>query len=338
VDRDGSNQTQIIGDPAYHEGDPAWSPDGKQIAYDRTPRAGGRSDIYIAGADGSSPRLLLRDALEPACSPDGRRLAVAGTTARGSRQILVLATGSGERQLTHENNGAYYPAWSPDSSKIAFISIESGRWEVYVVAADGGSETRLTRRSQTGRGGGFVPSMGPAWSPNGAWIAFPYNTGKGTTISLMRPRGSDQHPILNLSGTAGTTTAPDSGSPDWQPAADLALTARAATTHRHRASTVTIAARLRNTAPLPARNARLLFEIRGPVALASATIGSRTCPLHRPVACSAGDIANNQTAVATVRLRVTGNGILDTRIRTTSTTADARPANNAARIQLRVGQ
>jgi Tol biopolymer transport system component len=68
----------------------------------------------------------------------------------------VRADGTGQTRLTHDNG--LDPAWSPDGSKIAFISERDGNREVYVMDADGSGQTRLATNSS---------SFGwrPAWAP-----------------------------------------------------------------------------------------------------------------------------------------------------------------------------
>jgi dipeptidyl aminopeptidase/acylaminoacyl peptidase len=74
------------------------------------------------------------------------------------------ADGSNARQLTHVRAKAFFPAWSPDGSRIAFAS-DAGR--IWTVGADGTGARRVTRRA---RQGAF--ELSPEWSPDGSQIAF----------------------------------------------------------------------------------------------------------------------------------------------------------------------
>ena len=69
------------------------------------------------------------------------------------------------------------PAFSPDGTKIAFVSLENGAAnpEIYVMDADGSGRTRLT----TSAGNDFDP----AWSPDGTKIAFMSNRRSATPTS-----------------------------------------------------------------------------------------------------------------------------------------------------------
>jgi Tol biopolymer transport system component len=143
---------------------PAWSPDGRRIAYSRD-RNVGASDIFVIRSRGGG-RLRLTSGKykyeyqhSPVWSPDGRRIAFQGYD-DGSYWISVVdADRSGERQLTSLPLADTGPAWSPDGRTITFITIGG----VYVMRPDGGGRRVLAR--MTGA------SWRVAWSPDGRRIA-----------------------------------------------------------------------------------------------------------------------------------------------------------------------
>jgi len=145
------------------EEDPAWSPDGKQIAY-TTDRDGNR-EIYVADADGSTPKRLTVNAAAdygPTWSPDGKRIAFVSER-DGNAEIYVMnVDGTGQQRLTNEPSRDDEPAWSPDG-RIAFVSHRVALGDIFVMNADGSDGMRLTAR-----GGGSHP----AWSPDGQRIAY----------------------------------------------------------------------------------------------------------------------------------------------------------------------
>ena len=129
--------------------DPAWSPDGRTLAFVRRNAGHG---VYVAKADGSGLRNLTPKPVgaayaDPAWSPDGRKLAFVSDRDGNSEVYVMNANGSGQRSLTR--NPAYDadPAWSPDGRKIAFASNRDGNSGVYVMNADGSGQRRLAQRS-----------------------------------------------------------------------------------------------------------------------------------------------------------------------------------------------
>ncbi len=81
------------------------------------------------------------------------------------REIWVLSPdGSGQTKLTGDPPRDFAPIWSPDGSKIAFVSRRDGNEEIYVMNADGTKQTRLTRNQAV--------DLVAAWSLDGSSILF----------------------------------------------------------------------------------------------------------------------------------------------------------------------
>jgi Tol biopolymer transport system component len=170
---------------------PAWSPDGRKIAFERRldptrwkGQCGGCDvEVYVMNADGSGQRNLTHSpATEDggaAWSPDGRKIVFwrGGAQTSGLSELWVMnPDGSGQQRIS-DHGGA--PVWSPDGQKIVFASRRdrmSARnpdrnLEIYVMNADGTGQQRLTTNS--------IPDANPVWSPDGRTIAF--------TRSVWRP-------------------------------------------------------------------------------------------------------------------------------------------------------
>ena len=124
---------------------PAWSPDGRRIAYVSFER--GNSSIYIQDI-GTGARELVASHRgingAPAFSPDGNRLAL--TLSRsGNPEIYVMDLGSRQlSQITNHWGIDTEPVWAPDGGSIFFTSDRAGRPQIYEVAASGGDARRIT--------------------------------------------------------------------------------------------------------------------------------------------------------------------------------------------------
>jgi Tol biopolymer transport system component len=121
--------------------DPAWSPDGQQIAF--SSGRSGNSEIYVMDADGTNVRRLTNtrpaDEYSPAWSPDAMRIAFWRRTPEGDTIVVVNVDGAGERRLTVPREGATSPVWSPDGEYIAYV----GQGEIRVMTATGGGKRKL---------------------------------------------------------------------------------------------------------------------------------------------------------------------------------------------------
>lgn len=210
MEADGSEQgrlTEDEGEPSTpaglaHQVDPAWSPDGRRIAF-----ASGRdgpSHLFVVAADGTGLRRLTNtreDDGEPTWSPDGARLAFQ----RGDDgRIVVMRAGGGEaRRLTRGDAPAGDPAWSPNGRWIAYSRRLRGTEvrELWLVRPDGGGARQLTRLRGV--------SLSPAWSPDGRTLAFAASRGSRYEIYVV---GVDGTGLRRL-----TRSSEDAFEPAWSP-------------------------------------------------------------------------------------------------------------------------
>jgi dipeptidyl aminopeptidase/acylaminoacyl peptidase len=125
----------------------------------------------LAAQQHLTPELLwqLRRVSEPQLGPDGTKLIYNVRTTdlaanKGSGQIVLLDLRSGDRrQLTSAGSNSN-GRWSPDGSRVAFVSSRSGAPQIWTIAIDGGEATQVTNHA------GGVANM--AWSPTGAHFSF----------------------------------------------------------------------------------------------------------------------------------------------------------------------
>jgi dipeptidyl aminopeptidase/acylaminoacyl peptidase len=169
VDADGGGKRQLtrtawMDRPEVASG-PAWSPDGRRIAFLSVRHR--NEDVYVLDLGSGQAHRVTRhpaDDREPAWSPAGRKIAFVSERFHGpsgySYDLYVInADGSGERRLTHDLLAASYPAWSPDGRKIVFAVWSNG---IYVVNAEAKPRDLCReRRRNRAEAADEQPSLGP---------------------------------------------------------------------------------------------------------------------------------------------------------------------------------
>ena len=152
--------------------DPAWSPDGRRLAFTTTER--GRYEIAVADARGRGRRYVASGA-QPAWSPDGALAFVE------SGDVFVLRDGEARNVTRTVDDWEASPAWSPDGSRIAFVAAPArgGDSELFVINADGTARRQLTDND--------YGEASPAWAPNGAVLGFT-RVQSGEDLRLVLPR------------------------------------------------------------------------------------------------------------------------------------------------------
>jgi TolB protein len=142
---DGSHRTLLTRDIGLQY-DPAWSPDGKEIAY-VSGHGYQTHELYIINSDGSNKRQLTNNkALEllPAFSPDSNRIAYVSDQT-GDFEIWVMdVNGNNVKQLTYKEGLDTRPCWSQDGTKILFVSNRSGVLHLWIMDSDGKNPRQLT--------------------------------------------------------------------------------------------------------------------------------------------------------------------------------------------------
>jgi acylaminoacyl-peptidase len=142
----------------------------------------------------------LERAVDPQISPDGRRIVYRRTgfdimTDRTRSALwIVNVDGSDHRPLTSGPNSYSSPRWSPDGSRLAYVSSENGRAQIFVRWMDTGQEAKLTNLTES--------PGGMSWSPDGQWIAFSMFVAQdeGTLTADMprRPEGAEWGPPVQV--------------------------------------------------------------------------------------------------------------------------------------------
>jgi Tol biopolymer transport system component/DNA-binding winged helix-turn-helix (wHTH) protein len=195
---------------------PAWSPDGRFLAYHAYRRGG----IWIIPARGGTAKQIVAEGSKPAWSRDGRSIAYQSDehvdsaprgfgAQNGSTIWLVEADGSNPRELTHPGapaGGHAAPAWSPDGRYLCFSVFDAGGGNgLWLVNRQTGATTPLHQ------GDGLFESV---FSPDGATI---FVAGGDALITRLRfdpatgtINGSREIiPVPGVPGVRGLSIAPD---------------------------------------------------------------------------------------------------------------------------------
>lgn len=157
ADADGRNSQEILSSE-HPILSPAWSPDGRKLAYVSFETE--QSAIYVQDiASGQRVQLTSFDGINsaPAWSPDGRKLAMAlSKDGQPDIYLMNVAERSLER-LTDSSSIDTEPSWAPDGRSVLFTSDRSGGPQIYRYALDSRKVQRLTFTGNYNARGRFSP-------------------------------------------------------------------------------------------------------------------------------------------------------------------------------------
>ncbi len=185
--------------------EPAWSPDGKWIAY-MSAQSGTMNQIYVISPDGTNQRRVTKagvDGSHPQWSPDGKQIVFWAKRNNPKAGIYVInLDGSNERRLSANDVEDATPAWSPDGKTIIFASARTGHNQIYAMDVDGKNVRPLT--SDTAYNGL------PKYSPDGKFITFSSDRTGNFQIFVMNADGNDPRQLtFSKAFEAASNYSPD---------------------------------------------------------------------------------------------------------------------------------
>ena len=157
---------------------PAWSPDGKRLAFYSTRGGDDESTLYLMDADGRHPQWLAQGGpgeAYPVWSPDGQSV-IYSSEGRDNIGVYKVDLEGGTKHHLYDQYAALV-SYSPDGSQVVLESACDNHCDIFVMGANGDDVRRLTFNG--------LFDVYPAWSPDGGQIAFMSNRDRFFELYVM---------------------------------------------------------------------------------------------------------------------------------------------------------
>jgi TolB protein len=203
TDADGEGGQVALGSPDPIIS-PAWSPDGKELAYVSFETR--KAVVWVQDVSTGRRRSVADfrgSNSAPAFSPDGAQLAVTLSREGGSQLFIMNRDGSGVRRLTQSQAIDTEPVFAPDGRSIYFVSDRGGSPQIYRMSVGGGAAERVTFNGSY--------NISPTISPDGRNMAFVTRVGGSAfhvcvmdlasgTVSQISDTPADESPSFAPNG------------------------------------------------------------------------------------------------------------------------------------------
>jgi TolB protein len=201
TDADGENKQKVLisREPIIS---PAWSPDGRELAYVSFNER--KAIIYIQNLAQSSQRLVANyrgSNSAPAFSPDGQTLAATLSKDGGSQLYLMNRDGTNVRRFTQSNAIDTEAKFAPDGRTIYFVSDRGGGPQIYRQAIGNGGAERVTFQG--------AYNISPALSPDGKLMAYISRSGNVFKVMVMDLASGNASSITDTTDDESPSFAPN---------------------------------------------------------------------------------------------------------------------------------
>lgn len=177
-----------------HLSAPAWSPDGRRLAFVQGDRRGNSDIMLLEVATGRARRLTDSNCIntEPSWNPAGTQLAFTSDREGTPQVYLMEEDGSNVRRLTREGGYNASPAWSPTGAMVAYVSRFEGKFDLFVYNLKDGKSYQVTT--------GLASSESPDWAPDERRLVFTSGSRGGMQLFTTDLSGQTLRRLTDFSG------------------------------------------------------------------------------------------------------------------------------------------
>ncbi|MDO9095704.1 MAG: Tol-Pal system beta propeller repeat protein TolB [Rubrivivax sp.] len=181
---------------------PAWSPDGKKLAYVSFETQ--KAAVWVQDVTTGERRMVANfrgSNSAPAWSPDGQRLVVTLSLGGPAQLYSIPATGGSPTRLTTSNAIDTEAVFSPDGRHVYFVSDRGGSPQVYRVPSSGGPVERITFSGDY--------NISPTVSPDGKQLAYVTRQSGGFRLMLLEVGATTPVPLTDTRDDESPSFAPN---------------------------------------------------------------------------------------------------------------------------------